>query len=62
MSGDEIVGEVSCATAQTWHLGQVLALISLSSSSFLMLLLTYRMGVMVFICHLKGFRSDVPKG
>jgi len=46
----------------TWHLGRVLALISLSSPSFLMLVLTYRMGVMVFICLLKGFRSDVFNG
>ena len=43
----------------TWHLGKFLALISLSSPSFLMLVLTYRMGVMVLICLSEGFRSDV---
>lgn len=46
----------------TWYLGQVLALIPLSSLFFLMLVLTYGMGVMVFICLLKGFRSDVLDG
>lgn len=46
----------------TWHLGQFLTLISLSSPSFFMPVLTYRMGVKVFICLLKGFRSDVTNG
>lgn len=50
-----MVSEVSDATA----LGQVMGLIFLSSASFFVLVLTHRMGVMVFICLLKSLRSDM---
>lgn len=53
-----MVSEILYAAA----LGQVMDLIFLSSASFFVLVLTYRMGVMVFICPLKSFRSDMFKG